>query len=320
MQIPTWQDIERAAERIAPYAHRTPVLTCTQVDDRAGAKIFFKCENFQKVGAFKFRGACNAVFALSEEACRQGVVTHSSGNHAAALALAARIRGIPAYVVMPENAPVVKKQAVAAYGAMITFCESTQEARESTLLEVHKQTGAVVIHPYDHVDIIAGQGTAAKELLQEVPEISVILAPVGGGGLLSGTAIATHSISPQSRVIGCEPQVANDAFRSLHSGILQPSLAPKTIADGLRTSLSPRTFSILQQHVDSIVTVEEHDIIEAMHFVWQRMKIVIEPSSAVPVAALFQGKIRLEPDSKVGVVISGGNVDLQTLLWQQHSF
>lgn len=320
MRIPSWQDIQAAAQRIAPYAYRTPVLINEQINQRVGAQVFFKAENLQRVGAFKFRGACNAVFALSAEDCAAGVATHSSGNHAAALALAAKIRNIPAYVVMPRNAPDVKKQAVASYGAQITFCDPTQEARESTLAEVQAKTGAVVIHPYDHLDIIAGQATAAKELLENVPDISILLAPVGGGGLLSGTLLATRSISPEIRVIGCEPEAADDAYRSWLSGQRLPSVQPQTIADGLRTSLSSRTFSIIHEHVNAIVTVAESAIVEAMLFVWQHLKIVIEPSSAVPVAALFQGKIARHHHERVGVILSGGNVDLYHLPWQNQDF
>ncbi len=307
--LPTFDDIQAAAERIAPYIHRTPVLTNSYVNDTLEASVFFKCENFQKVGAFKFRGACNAVFSLSEEECRNGVATHSSGNHAAALSLAARLRGIPAYVVMPESAPEVKKRAVAGYGAEITFCTPTLEARETTLASVCQRTGAMEIHPYDHPWIIAGQGTAAKELLEELPDLDMVLAPVGGGGLMSGTALSSRALRSKAQVWGVEPQGADDACRSLATKTLVPSVNPQTIADGLLTSLSPRTFQILQQTLDGIVTVSEGSIIHAMRTVWERMKILIEPSSAVPLAALFEGAWDVK-GKRIGLIVSGGNVDL----------
>lgn len=304
----TLTDIRQAAERIRPYAHRTPVLTCESLNRRVGARLFLKCENFQKVGAFKFRGACNAVFALDEAQAACGVCTHSSGNHAQALALAAHLRGIPAYIVMPENAPAVKKAAVVGYGGQVTFCVPTLEAREATLAEVRARTGAEMVHPYDDERVIAGQGTAALELLAEVPDLDAIVAPVGGGGLLSGTALAARSLSPHIRVLGGEPEMADDAYRSLLAGRVLPSVSPRTVADGLLTSLSDRTFGIIRRHVEQIVTVSETAIVEAMRFVWERAKIVIEPSAAVAVAALWEGKVNLE-GAKVGVILSGGNVD-----------
>jgi len=313
--FPTLATIREAAERIRPYAHRTPVLTCESLDRAVGAKVFFKCENFQKVGAFKFRGACNAVFSLSEAEAARGVVAHSSGNHAQALALAARLRGIPAYLVMPANAPAVKKAGVTGYGGRITWCEPTLEARESTQGEVVARTGATVIHPYDDARIIAGQGTAALELLQELPDLDVILAPVGGGGLLSGTAIAATELSPKIRVIAGEPEGADDAFRSLAAGTLVPSLHPTTLADGLLTSLGTLTFPIIQERVEQIVTVSEPGIITALRYAWERMKIVIEPSAAVPLAVLWERKIDLT-GLRVGVILSGGNIDLDALPWQ----
>ena len=312
-------DIRRAAGRIYPYAHRTPILTCASLNQRVGAQVFLKCENLQKVGAFKFRGACNAIFSLSTVESVHGVATHSSGNHAQALALAARIRGIPAYIVMPDNAPSVKKAAVAGYGGLITFCEPTLAAREATLADVIANTGATVVHPYNNEQVIAGQGTAAFELLLDIPDIDVILAPVGGGGLLSGTAIAATEINPLIRVIGAEPEGADDAFRSLAAGIIIPSVNPQTIADGLLTSLGNLTFPIIQQRVERIVTVSEASIIAAMRFIWERAKIVIEPSAAVPVAVLWERKIDLT-DLRVGVILSGGNVDLDHLPWQPSSF
>lgn len=315
MPEPTLNDIRQAAERIKPYAHRTPVLTCESLNEKVGAQVFLKCENLQKVGAFKFRGACNAVFSLFKDEAAKGVVAHSSGNHAQALALAARIRGIPAYIVMPNNAPSVKKEAVAGYGGQITFCEPTLAARESIQAEVIDRTGATEVHPYNNYRVIAGQGTAALELLEEVPDLDVILTPVGGGGLLSGTAIAAKEISPRIRVIAAEPECADDAYRSLQAGKIIPSEHPKTIADGLLTSLGTLTFPIIQKRVEQIVTVSEVGIIAAMKFVWERAKIVIEPSSAVPVGLLWEHRIDLS-GLRVGIILSGGNVDLEKLPWQ----
>lgn len=311
---PTLLDIRQATERIRPYAHRTPVLNCASLDRRVGAQVFMKCENLQKVGAFKFRGACNAVFSLTDEEAMRGVATHSSGNHAQALALAARLRGVPAYIVMPENVPAVKKAAVAGYGGQITFCEPTLQARETTTEQIARETGATVIHPYNDARVIAGQGTAALELLEEISDLDVVIAPVGGGGLLSGTAIAAKGINPGIRVIGAEPEMADDAYRSLRAGHILPSENPQTVADGLLTSLGDLTFPIIQQHVEQIVTVSEAGIIEAMKFIWERAKIVIEPSAAVPVALLWERKIDLS-GLRVGVIISGGNVDLDRLPW-----
>ena len=315
MPAPTLTDIRQAAERIRPYAHRTPVLTCASLDQQVGAQVFMKCENLQKVGAFKFRGACNAVFSLTDEEATRGVATHSSGNHAQALALAARIRGIPAFIVMPENAPTVKKAAVAGYGGQITFCEQTLQSRESSLAQVVEETGATVIHPYNTHQVIAGQGTATLELLEEIPDLEVVIAPVGGGGLLSGTSIAAQGISADIRVIGAEPEMADDAYRSLQAGHIIPSENPRTIADGLLTSLCDLTFSIIQQNAEQIVTVSETAILEAMKFVWERAKIIIEPSAAVPVALLWERKIDLT-GLRVGAILSGGNVDLDRLPWQ----
>lgn len=311
----TLVEIQQAAERIRPFAHRTPVLTNESLNQRVGVQVFLKCENMQKVGAFKFRGACNAVFSLSDEEAKRGVVTHSSGNHAQALALAARLRGIPAYIVMPDNAPQVKKDAVAGYGGQITFCKPTLEARESTMGRIRLETGATVVHPYDNERVIAGQGTAALELLTEIPDLDVVIAPVGGGGLLSGTSIAAKGLKPGIRVIAAEPEMADDAYRSMQAGKIVPSVNPKTIADGLLTSLGALTFPIIRQNVEQIVTVSERGIIEAMRFVWERVKIVIEPSAAVAVGVLWEKKIDLS-GLKVGVILSGGNVDLNKLPWQ----
>lgn len=311
---PTLADIRAAAERIRPYAHRTPVLTCQSLDEQVGAQVFLKCENLQKVGAFKFRGACNAVYSLTEAQAARGVATHSSGNHAQALALAARMRGIPAYIVMPSNAPQVKKDAVAGYGGRITFCEPTLAARESTLARIVEETGAEVVHPYNDERVIAGQGTAALELLADVPDLDVVIAPVGGGGLLSGTSLTVKGVAPQVRVIAGEPENADDAYRSLQAGRILPSENPKTIADGLLTSLGTLTFPIIRENVEQIVTVSEAGIVAAMKFVWERAKIVIEPSSAVAVGVLWERKIDLT-GLKVGVILSGGNVDLGKLPW-----
>jgi threonine dehydratase len=311
----TLDDIRNAAQRIYPYIHRTPVLTNESLNAKVGAQVFLKCENMQKVGAFKFRGACNAVFSLTEEEAARGVCTHSSGNHAQALALAARMREIPAYIVMPNNAPSVKKNAVAGYGGQITFCAPTLEAREAALTRIYERTGANVVHPYNDERVIAGQGTAALELLEEIPDLDVVIAPVGGGGLLSGTSIAATEIKDGIRVIAGEPEMADDAYRSIQSGTIIPSLKPNTIADGLLTSLGSQTFPIVQQRVEQIVTVSEQGIIESMRFIWERAKIIIEPSAAVAVGVLWERKIDLT-GLKVGVILSGGNVDLEKLPWQ----
>ncbi|AGP37110.1 serine/threonine dehydratase [Sorangium cellulosum So0157-2] len=307
--MPTIEDIRRAAARLAPHAHVTPVMTSRTIDGMAGARVFFKCENLQRVGAFKFRGACNAVLALSDEDARRGVATHSSGNHAAALALAARIRGVPAHIVMPESAPAVKRAAVEGYGARIVTCAPTLRSREETLARVLSETGAILVHPYNDAHVIAGQGTAALELAGQVEDLDAVVAPVGGGGLLSGTAVATSALS-RARTVGAEPQAADDAARSLREGKILPSNDPITIADGLRTSLGELTFAVLRERGVEIVTVGEEDIVKAMRVVWERMKILIEPSSAVPVAAVLLRKVQ---GARIGVILSGGNVDLSKL-------
>lgn len=312
--LPTIAEVRAAAQRIRPYAHRTPVLTCASLDAMTGAALFFKCENFQRVGAFKFRGAANAVLSLTDEEASRGVATHSSGNHAAALALAARLRGVPAHVVMPRTAKAVKRAAVAGYGARIVLCEPTLAAREATLADVVAATGATVVHPYNDARVIAGQGTAALELLADVPGLDLVLAPVGGGGLLSGTAIAVAGACQNTRVVGAEPAAADDAFRSLHEGRIVPSVAPRTVADGLLTSLGTLTFAIIRERVAEIVTVSEEAIVAAMRHTWERMKIVIEPSSAVPLGALLEGKLPAA-GRRIGVILSGGNVDLADLPW-----
>lgn len=305
---PTIKNIREAHQRIQAYIHKTPVLTCNSLNEMVGAKLFFKCENFQKVGAFKFRGACNSVFSLSDVEVSSGVVTHSSGNHAAALALAARKRGITARIVMPSNAPQVKINAVKNYGGIITFCEPTLASRESTAAKVIEETGATMIHPFNNYRIIAGQGTAALELMEQIDDLDYMLAPVGGGGLLSGTAITAKALKPMIKVIGCEPKNADDAYRSVKAGRIISPENPNTIADGLKTSLGDKTFPIIQELVDEIVLVSEDEIITAMRYIFERMKIIVEPSSAVPFGALLAQKLNVA-DKKVGIIISGGNVD-----------
>jgi threonine dehydratase len=305
-------DIQKAARRIAPWVHRTPALTSASVDARAGARVWFKFENFQKVGAFKFRGALHAVLQLDDTKRRAGVITHSSGNHAQALALAGKLLGVPVTVVMPRTAPAVKRAATEGYGARIVLCEPTLESRESTVAAEIERHGLALVHPYNDWNVIAGQGTAALELLEDSGPLDLLLCPVGGGGLLSGSALAVKGQAPGTRVAGAEPANADDAKRSLESGTIQPSADPHTVADGLRTSLGPYTFAVISRLVDQIVIASEAEIIEAMRFVWERMKIVIEPSSAVPVAALWNGQLELR-GLRVGVILSGGNVDVEPL-------
>ena len=314
IHFPTREEITQAAKRIKSHIHRTPVYTCAGIDQLLNAALFFKCENLQKAGAFKFRGATNAVLSLTGEEAQRGVATHSSGNHAAALALAARQRGINAYIVMPRTAPVIKKQAVAAYGAHITFCEPTLQAREETLEKVIYKTKAVFIHPYNDLRIITGQATAARELFEDIKNLGYVIAPVGGGGLLSGTALSASFFSPDTRVIGAEPAGADDAYRSIKAGKIIPSINPKTIADGLLTSLGTCTFPIIQKMVERIITVSDDKIIEAMRIIWERMKLIVEPSAAVPLAVLLKHKT-LAAGKKIGIILSGGNVDLDKLPW-----
>jgi threonine dehydratase len=309
---PSIHSVRAAHQRISSRIRRTPILTSRTLDERAEARLYFKCENFQRTGSFKFRGASNALASLSEQELRRGVVTHSSGNHAAALALAAREFGAQAWIVMPSNAPETKKRAVASYGGKITECQPTLAAREDACNRVIEATGAVLIHPYNDARIIAGQGTAALEFLEEVPELDLILAPVSGGGLLCGTAISGKNIRPGIRVVGCEPANADDAHRSLESGRLQPMEHPDTIADGLRASLCPLTFGIIRKYVDEISLVSEQEIVEAMRDIWERMKIIIEPSSAVAAAPAILRRIGAA-GRNVGVILSGGNVDLTRL-------
>jgi threonine dehydratase len=310
----TWSLVQEARERIAGKVDLTPVLTSSTLDAEAGAQLHFKCENFQKSGSFKARGATNAVFALSPEEARRGVATHSSGNHAAALARAARVRGVPAYIVMPDNSPQAKRAAVARYGGEITYCQPTLAARESAARELLAATGATLIHPYDDLTVMAGQGTAAVELLTQVPELEVILCPVGGGGLLSGTAVAAKSLKPSVRVIGVEPAGADDAARSFRAGQILPMVKPDTIADGLRASLGERPFSVIRRLVDDITTVTDPLIVRAMRTIWEVMKIVVEPSGAVPYAALLGERTELR-GRRIGLILSGGNLDLERLPW-----
>jgi len=311
----TFDDIRKAAERIAPYVHRTPVLTSSSLDERFGGQLFFKCENFQRIGAFKARGATNAVFSLDEERAGAGVATHSSGNHGAALALAASLRGIRSWIVVPTDAPVVKSESVRRLGANFVSCEPGLANREAALEKVLADTGAEMVHPYNDWRVIAGQGTAAMELLEDQPELDLLMTPVGGGGLLSGCAVAAKAMRRGIEVIGCEPAGADDAQRSFRSGELQAMPNPRTVADGLRGALGTRTFAVIRTLVDDIVTVSEDEIIAAMRLVWERLKIVIEPSCAVPVAALLSGAVRLD-GRKAGIVLTGGNVDLDNLPWR----
>jgi threonine dehydratase len=312
----TWSLIEEARARIAGRVTVTPVLTSETLDALCGARLYFKCETFQKCGAFKARGATNAVFALSEAEARRGVATHSSGNHAAALARAARLRGIPSYIVMPENTAQAKRAAVRRYGAEITYCAATLAAREQAARELVQATGAAFVHPYDNLMVMAGQGTVAAEFLTQVPELDVLVCPVGGGGLLSGTAVAARALKPRIRVFGAEPAGADDAARSFHSGTLQPSVDPHTIADGLRGALAPRTFAEIRRGVDDILTVSEAAIIEAMRELWEVLKIIVEPSGAVPYAAVRAAPAPFKAQ-RVGIVLSGGNLDLDQLPWQR---
>lgn len=312
MNLPSISDIRSAHKRIGPFIHKTPVLTSQQLNKIFGCELFFKCENFQKVGAFKFRGATNAVLLLDEEQKKNGVVTHSSGNHAAALTLAAKMNNIRAFIVMPENAPSVKKNAVEGYGAEISFCKPTLQAREETCRQIMEREGAALVHPYDNFNVICGQGTAALELLGEVNNLDIVVAPVGGGGLLSGTSACVRGISSSVAVIGAEPLNANDAWKSFRTGVIVPSVHPQTVADGLLTSLSELTFSIIRKNVDDIFTAKEESIISSMKLVWERMKIIIEPSSATALA-IVKENLEFFRNKRVGLIISGGNVDLNHL-------
>ncbi len=307
--MPAFSDIEHAYLRIQHMINKTPVMTSRTLNTIVGAKVFLKCENFQRVGAFKFRGVCNKLLQLNNEEKKKGVITHSSGNHAQAVALASSLLGIKSVIVMPENAPVVKVEATRGYGAEIIRCKNTVEAREKTCKNLMDQHGYTLVHPYDDDQIIAGAGTAAYELIKEIGSVDVMLCPIGGGGLTSGTSIATKGLCPNATVIAVEPKKANDAYRSFKEGILKQSTYPDTIADGLRTALCERTFHIIQKNVDDIITVTEKEIVDAMKFLWTRMKIVVEPSGAVAVAGILTKKKTVH-NKKVGVIISGGNVDL----------
>lgn len=304
--------VQNAHARIASFVHRTPVMSCSTLNTWVGGSVFFKCENFQKTGSFKFRGACNAISSLRDAERARGVYAHSSGNHAQALALAARLHGVPAYLVMPEDASPIKVAATRGYGALVTFCPPTHQARHETAVRIGQETGAVFVHPHDDPNVIAGQGTACLELLDEAGPLDMILAPIGGGGLLSGTLLAVQHAAPNAAVIGCEPAGADDAARGLAAGERIVDFVPQTIADGLRTPLGETTFAVIRELVDDIVVVPEIEIVRAMRFVWERMKIVIEPSSAVAVAPLLTGSVETK-GRRIGVILSGGNVDLDRL-------
>ena len=317
LALPDLAAIRAAHARIRPHVHRTPVFTCAAVDAEVGAKLWFKAENFQKIGAFKARGASNAVFSLPEAVARRGVVTHSSGNHGAAIAYAASRRGIPAWVVMPENAAKVKQENVRRMGATIRYSAPDAASRAAVCAEVERETGATLVHPFDNADVIAGQGTAALELLEDVPSLDVVIAPVGGGGLLSGTSIVAKGVKPGIRVFGAEPANAGDAAVAFRSGKVEPLPAGlATIADGLRTPLSARTLAAIRANVDEVATCSEEGIVRAMRMTFERMKLVIEPSSAVPLACLLEGSLSA-PGASIGVIVSGGNVDLDRLPWQR---
>src|SRR5437660_2853942 len=322
---PDWRAIVQAHARIAPRIHRTPVLTSNSLDAMIGARVFFKCDNLQRTGSFKIRGATNAIFSLGGDEAARGIVTQSSGNHGAAVACAAGWRGIPAWIVMPKNAPAVKLRAVESYGGRVTLCEPTMTSRAEVSARVQAESGAVMIHPYDDDRIIAGQATAAKELLEDVGDLDAVFAPVSGGGLLSGTCLGAKGIRADIRIFGCEPEKADDAYRSLTIGTLQSLDSSDTIADGLRASLAPRTFAILRRHVERILLVSEEEIISVARLVWERMKIIIEPSSAVAIAPLLKpgvvASLNLLKRSdggapKLGVIYSGGNVDLSSPAWK----
>ena len=310
--LPSFEDLKGAVRRIAPHVHNTPVLESRTLNERTGSTVYLKCENFQRMGAFKMRGATNAILQIKASERAMGVVTHSSGNFAQALALAAKTLDTKAYIVMPSDSTGVKKEAVKEYGAEIIECKPTLEAREKTCAEIQQKTGATFIHPSNDMNVILGQGTAAYELIREVKDLDIILTPVGGGGLVAGTAIAVHHLLPESQTIGSEPFGADDAYLSLRIGKIQPSVNPKTIADGLKTQLGDQNFPIIRKYVSNIIRVEESEIIAAMKYIWERMKIVIEPSSAVAVAALFRKRERFLK-RKVGLIITGGNVDLDQL-------
>jgi len=306
------EDIEKSHQRISPYIHRTPIFTSQMINNITGARLYFKCENFQKMGAFKMRGATNAIMQLSKEQKQKGIVTHSSGNFAQALALSAKKLGIKAYIVMPKNSPAVKKKAVREYGGIITECEPTLEAREITAKKIQDNTGATFVHPFNDFNVVLGNASVGKELLEEQPDLDVIIVPVGGGGLISGVALSALSFSDHCQVIGAEPFNVDDAYRSLQSGKIEHNLTTETIADGLKTTLGDITFNIIMNHVQKIIRVTEDEIVAAMQLIWERMKIIVEPSSAVTLAAVLKSKSEFA-NKNVGLVLSGGNVDLGNL-------
>lgn len=314
MTIPDFEDVLQARERIAPYIHRTPVLTSRYLNDLTGAELFFKCENFQKAGAFKVRGACNAVFGLTDAQAAKGVATHSSGNHALSLSYAAGRRGISATVVMPRTAPEAKKAAVRGYGGEVLECEPSMTAREAMLEQLVARTGADFVHPYNDHRVIAGQATCSLELCEEIADLDAIVAPIGGGGMISGTCLTISARSPGTKIYAAEPNNADDAYRSFKAGEIIEDDSPQTVADGLKVSLRPRTWHFVSKYVSDVLLASEEDIIQAMYLTWQRMKIVIEPSSSVPLAAILNNKPLFE-GKRVGVILTGGNVDLKKLPW-----
>ena len=317
MHIPTFDDMLAAQERIKPYVHRTPVLTSSYLNELAGAELFFKCENFQKAGAFKVRGASNAVFGLPDDMLAHGVATHSSGNHALSLSYAAGRRGIPCTVVMPRTAPQAKKDAVLGYGGRIVECEPSTSSREATFAEVVKETGAEFVHPYNDPRVIAGQGTCSRELIEQVDDLDAVVAPIGGGGMISGTCLTLSNLSPDTKIYAAEPEMADDAARSFKAGHIIADDAPETVADGLKVPLKEMTWHFVSNHVTDILTASEQEIVDAMKLIWKRMKIVIEPSSAVPLATILKNQ-DLFAGKRVGVIITGGNVDLGKLPWQMN--
>lgn len=316
MQIPTYDDVIAAHERIRPHIHRTPVLTSTYLNELTGAQLFFKCENFQKAGAFKVRGACNAVFGLSDEMAARGVATHSSGNHALSLSYAAGRRGIPCHVVMPRTAPEAKKAAVRGYGGEITECEPSTSSREAVFAEVQARTGAEFVHPYNDPRVIAGQGTCSRELLEQVEGLDAVIAPIGGGGMVSGTCLTLSAVAPHVEIYAAEPEQADDACRSFRAGHIIADDAPVTVADGLKVPLKELTWHFVRTYVTDILTASEQEIIDAMKLTWQRMKIVMEPSCAVPLATILKNP-EVFAGKRVGVIVTGGNVDLDRLPWMK---
>ena len=314
MYIPTIDDVLAARERIAPYVHKTPVLTSSFLDELTGAKLFFKCENLQKAGAFKVRGACNAVFGLADDMLARGVATHSSGNHALSLSYAAGRRGIPCQVVMPRTAPQAKKDAVRGYGGIVTECDPSTSSREETFAKIHAETGADFVHPYNDPRVIAGQGTCSAELIEQVENLDSVIAPIGGGGMISGTCLSLSNLAPDVKIYAAEPDQADDAARSFRAGYIIADDAPKTVADGLLVPLKELTWHFVQKHVTDILTTSDPEIIDAMKLIWKRMKIVMEPSSAVPLATILKNK-EIFAGKRVGVIITGGNVDLDALPW-----